>query len=225
MCGRFTLRTASSEVARQLGLLDVPELTPRYNIAPTQSAAVVRHAAGAPSGRELVWLRWGLVPRWAKDASIGSKMINARAETVAEKPSYRTALRRRRCLVPADGFYEWQKHAGTRQKQPYHIARADGGVFALAGLWERWDQGAQPLETFTIITTEANELMRPLHARMPVILPPEAYAAWLDPAVDDPARLAALLRPWAGEDYRATPVSTRVNSPSHDDAGCLAPAT
>ncbi len=169
MCGRFTLRTPTHRLAEAFGVRDLPNLPPRYNIAPTQDAAVVRPG---PEGeaRELAMLRWGLVPSWSEGPSAYS-MINARAETVATKPAFRAAFRHRRCLVPADGFYEWQRVDGG--KQPYLVELASGEPFAFAGLWEHWE-GGDVIESFTIIVTEANELLRPIHERMPVILDPVA---------------------------------------------------
>jgi putative SOS response-associated peptidase YedK len=164
----------------------VDDFKPRYNIAPTQSVPVVRSTA--VGGRELVELRWGLIPSWATDPAIGSRMINARSETAAAKPAFRAAMRDRRCLIPADGFYEWQKQG--RHKQPIFIHRGDDAPFAFAGLWEHWsDAQQQALETFTILTTAAKEQLRPLQERMPIILDPDDYAAWLDPALTDPPPL------------------------------------
>ena len=171
----------------------------------------------------MVWLRWGLVPGWAKDPAIGSRLINARAETAAEKPAFRTALRRRRCLVAADGFYEWQQ-AG-RTKQPYFIHLRDDRPFALAGLWEAWEGADHAwLETCTLLTTEPNDVVRPIHDRMPVILPPQAYSCWLDPAIEDPRQLAPLLVPYPSDQMEAYRVGRLVNSPSHDAPGCIEPA-
>src|SRR5262245_35107324 len=175
MCGRFTLATSRAQLADLFRLAGGPELPLRYNIAPTQPVPVVR-AAG--DGRALALARWGLIPRWATDPAIGNRLINARSETVAEKPSFRDAFRKRRCLIPATGFYEWAKTAGG--KQPYHFRLLDGRPFAFAGLWERWDRGGEPVESCTILTTAANAVVRPVHERMPVILPAEAFAAWLD---------------------------------------------
>ena len=226
MCGRYTLRTPADRLAEAFGGVpaDYPEV--RYNIAPSQSVAAVR-AGSDGNARQVVALRWGLIPSWAKDPAIGHRMINARAESLADKPSFRAAFRRRRCLVPADGFYEWQKRNGT--KQPFYIARADGAPFAFAGLWERWDGGgeglaeAPPLESCTIVTTDANERVAPVHDRMPVILAPSDYALWLDPRVDDLPILEALLRPCPADDLFVWPVSTHVNSPAHDDPVCIEP--
>ena len=221
MCGRFTLRAPASVVAAQFGLFEMPPFTPRFNVAPTQPVAVVRRSPGeAEPERELVWLRWGLIPSWAKDPAIGNRMINARAETVAEKPAYRAAFRRRRCLVVADGFYEWAR-AG-RPRQPYFIRMRDDRPFAFAGLWESWqgpDEG--PVESCTLLTTEPNELVEPIHNRMPVILAEGDYPQWLDPAVQRPDELAPLLRPFPSDQMTAEKVSTYVNSPAHDDPRCI----
>jgi putative SOS response-associated peptidase YedK len=220
MCGRFTLATSGAQLATQFALAEAPQLAPRYNIAPTQSVAVVR-SGGA--GRELVVLRWGLVPVWAKDPSIGARMINARAETAAEKPAFRTALRQRRCLIPADGFYEWQAAPGG--KQPFYFQMADGAPFALAGLWERWPgtEGVL-LETCTILTTEANDLLRPFHDRMPVIVAPTDYARWLDPALRDPEAVRDLLAPYDSSVMAAHPVSREVNRVANDGPHLIVPA-
>jgi putative SOS response-associated peptidase YedK len=189
------------------------------NIAPTQQVAAVRRPT-AQEGREFVLLRWGLIPPWADDPAVGNRLINARAKTVADKPSFGPALRCRRCLVLADGFFEWQ--TGKGKKQPYHFRLRDGRPFALAGLWERWSRGRHgAVESCTLITTEANDLVRPLHERMPVIVPPDAYEVWLDPAVQHPVRLQPLLRPYRAEEMVAYPVSMRVNSPRNDDPGCV----
>ncbi len=228
MCGRYTLSSPGEVVAEVFDLVDVPEVLPRYNLAPTQEAAVVRvPAPGAP--RQLARLRWGLIPAWAKDPAIGNRMINARAESAGEKPAYRDSFRRRRCLVPADGFYEW-KRVG-KGKQPYLIRRRDRRPFAFAGLWSAWHAphppntapDALPRETFTILTTSPNDLMHGIHDRMPVILDRADFAAWLDPGNRDAAALQALLVPAPADDWEAVPVSTRVNSPAHDAADCIEP--
>jgi len=214
------MATPGQVIAEVFGLDDVPELSPRFNIAPTQAVAAVR--ARADGGRELVALTWGLIPSWSKDRTIGSRMINARAETVGEKPAFRAALRARRCLVLADGFYEWQK-LGTR-KQPHHIRMRDGRPFAFAGLWERWTPAeGDPVESCTIITTLPNEVVAPIHDRMPAILAPADLDRWLDPGARDPAAVAALLRPYPAGDMTAYPVSLRVNSPGADDPSCVVP--
>ncbi len=219
MCGRFTLAVPAEQVAAQFQLPTAPELAPRYNIAPTQQIAVVR---AGDADRTLSMMRWGLVPSWAKELSIGARMINARAETAAEKPAFRSAMKQRRCLIPADGFYEWQAQPGG--KQPFHIRMADGRPFAFAGLWEQWrTPEGQWLETCTILTTSANELMRQLHDRMPVIIPPEQYALWLDPALHDTEPLQELLTPYPAEEMTARPVSKAVNKVGNDDPSLLAP--
>ena len=207
-------------MARLFGVA-MGEHAPRYNIAPSQGILVVRAAPdGVDGAREAAVLRWGLVPSWAKDPDIGNRMINARAETVAEKPSFRAAFRRRRCLVPATGFYEWQ--AANGPKTPYNIGMADGGLFAMAGLWEHWTapDGAA-VETCAILTTEANELLRPIHARMPVIVAPGDFDLWLDPALAMPELLEPLLRPFDPAAMAAHPVSRHVNNVRNDDPACL----
>jgi putative SOS response-associated peptidase YedK len=166
-------------------------------------------------------VRWGLIPSWADDASIGNRLINARAETAAEKPSFRSAFKHRRCLIPTSGFYEWQK-VGTK-KQPHYIRRPDEVPFAFAGLWERWEKGGEPIESCTILTTEANGMMRPIHDRMPVILGPEAWGQWLDPEGKESLPLKPLLRPYPDDWLTAYPVSTRVNNPKYDAPACVAP--
>ena len=207
MCGRFTLRAPASVIAEQFSLFEVPTLKPRFNIAPTQPVPVVRMTPQpAEPQRQFVFLHWGLVPSWATDPAIGNRMINARAETAADKPSFRTALRRRRCLIVADGFYEWQT-VGKR-RQPMFIHRRDDRPLAFAGLWESWE-GADhsALESCTILTTAANDLVRPIHDRMPVIVDPEDYGRWLDPAVQQPEPILPLLRPYPSEPMEAYAVS------------------
>jgi putative SOS response-associated peptidase YedK len=195
-------------------------LPPRYNIAPTQDVAVVRYAREG-DGRELVLLRWGLVPFWAKDVVVGYKMINARAETIGEKPAFRHAFRQRRCLVVADGFYEWAKTL-TGRKQPFFMTVADDRPFAFAGLWESWSSPkGERIESCAIIVTQANEMLRPIHDRMPAILDGDHFDSWLDmkaPLTD----VKALLRPFPGA-MTLFPVSSRVNAVRNDDPDCLAP--
>lgn len=222
MCGRYTL-TASPDVIAELFDLEEPLLfKPRYNIAPTQSVAVIRLDPEARR-RETPLLRWGLIPSWAKDPRIGNQMINAKAETVATKPSFRSAFRKRRCLIPADGFYEWQQQG--KQKQPMLIRLRDRRPFAFAGLWERWEpKEGEPVESCTIITTEPNTLMQPIHNRMPVILAPQDYEKWLDLAVEQIDPLQALLRPYLAEEMEAYAVSKMVNNPRFDLPQCLEPA-
>ncbi len=219
MCGRYAL-TTPVEAMRRLFRFAGPALNlrPRWNVAPTQDAPVAR--LGADGGRELAALRWGLVPYWAEDPSIGGKMINARAETVATKPAFRAAYKARRCLVPADGFYEWQIVGPARPKQPVLFRLKDGAPFAFAGLWERWlPPTGGTLETFTVITTNANEIMAQFHQRSPVVLAPESYEQWLDPKAD----AANLLRASPSEWWQATRVSTWVNDVKHDDEKCVEP--
>ena len=221
MCGRFTLRTPAHRLAEAFGVDALPNLAPRYNIAPTQDVVAIRHA---DAGRELAMLRWGLIPGWAKDPAIGSRMINARAETVAEKPSFRAAFRQRRCLVAADGFYEWQK-AAEGPKQPYYIRLESDAPFAIAGLWERWrDPAGETVESCTLITTEANAALAPIHPRMPVILAPADYDAWLDPRPASPDALHDLLRPYPGAEMAVIPIGRHVNNVRNDDPGCIEPA-
>jgi putative SOS response-associated peptidase YedK len=223
MCGRFSLRARLAEILAEF-LLDeqnAPSYSARYNIAPSQPVLAVREKPGdAAPLREAVLLRWGLIPSWATDPAIGNRMINARCETVAEKPAFRTALKRRRCLVAADGFYEWKTEGRT--KQPYFIHFSDDRPFAFAGLWESWEgQDHSYIESCTILTTEANELMQPIHHRMPIILLPKDYAKWLGRAEQDSAALLKLLVPYADDGLEAYPVGRLVNSPSHDDADCI----
>ncbi|MBL8704511.1 MAG: SOS response-associated peptidase [Rhodospirillales bacterium] len=218
MCGRFLLTSPIEALRRIFGVSSGLNIPARYNIAPTQSTVVVRRTA--EGGRELVLLRWGLVPSWAKDLSIGAKLINARADTVATKPSFRAAFRQRRCLVPADGFYEWKETQPGKPKQPYLIARADRQPFAFAGLWEHWQDGQQTVETFTLITTDANATLMPIHHRMPVILAATDYATWLDPASKG---AEALLKPAPDDLLATTPISTRVNSVRNDEPGLIEP--
>lgn len=196
---------------------EVPELPLRFNVAPTQPVGVVLPTA---AGRRFTLMRWGLIPFWAEDPKIGSRLINARADTVATKPAFRAAFKERRCLVVADGFYEWQASDG--KKQPFLIHKADDRPFAFAGLWERWrGPDGSPIETCAIITTDANDLMRPLHLRMPVILRPDDYDRWMEAKA--PEGLQSLLRPYPGRDLVATPVSTRVNNARNDGPECAAP--
>lgn len=220
MCGRFTLTSTPERLALRFGLREVPDLSPRFNIAPAQDVATIR--AEPEGARVLEPRRWGLIPPWAKDPKVGIRMINARAETAAERPAYRKAFRLRRCLVPADGFYEW---AGTSQaRQPYHIGVNDGSPFAMAGLWERWSSpGGLVIESCTLLTTRANERIAPLHDRMPVILDPQDYARWLDPESRDVDGLLDLLRPFASDRMTLHPVSSRVNNPRYDDPTCAQP--
>ncbi|MGD0654393.1 MAG: SOS response-associated peptidase [Thermoguttaceae bacterium] len=224
MCGRFSLRARNAAIlAEYFDIADVPLLKARYNIAPGQPAPVVRLKPGQTNTRrELILLRWGLIPGWAKDQSIGNRMINARAESLAQKPAFRAALRRRRCLIAADGFYEWQGIG--RSRQPYYIRFRDDRPFAFAGLWESWEgPDHTAIDSCTIITTAAGELIRPIHDRMPVILPPEAYDVWLDPAVENFEKITALLVPFSSREMEVYPVNTLVNKASHDGPDCVEP--
>lgn len=218
MCGRYTLRKPT-QLKDEFGVAAVPQdLAPRYNICPGQDVPVVLE----DDGRELAMVRWGLIPFWAKDPAIGNKLINARGESVADKPSFRQAYRKRRCLIPADGFYEWQ---GKRPpKTPMHIRFSSGALFALAGLWESWRApDGEMVRTCTIITTTPNALLEPIHSRMPVILPPEAYAAWLGEEAVAADALSALLAPFPPEGMEAFDVSRLVNSPANDSPACVEP--
>ncbi len=224
MCGRFAFYSAREAMAAVFGVEDSPPIEPRYNIAPTQHVPVIR--AGEDGARHVAMLRWGLVPFWAKDTRIGNRLINARAETAAGKPAFRAAWSRRRCLVPADGFYEWR--TGAAGKTPWFVSAAAGEPFAMAGLWEQWEPKAdggrdeeEVLETFTILTTAPTDLMARLHNRMPVVLGSESSAAWL--AGEAPASHGGSLADPAVS-LRAWPVSRRVNSPRNEDASLLEPA-
>lgn len=220
MCGRYTLTTPPGTLQAAFDLHEMPQgVVPHYNIAPSQLVAVITNEPP----RRLQFFRWGLIPSWATDPSIGQRLINARAETLGSKPSFRNALRRRRCLVPADGFFEWQKSG--RQKTPMYVRLTSRQPFAFAGLWETWQApDAEPVASCTIITTDANALVAAIHNRMPVILRPECYAAWLDPAPREPADLGALLVPFPDELLEAFAVSPLVNSPANDRPECLTPA-
>jgi putative SOS response-associated peptidase YedK len=218
MCGRYTLSTPAGRLAEEFQLDGSAEITPSYNVAPTQQVAAVLEDEG---GRRLEMLRWGLVPSWADDPDIGARMINARSETAPEKPSFRSAFRRRRCLIPADGFYEWKRENGG--KQPYYFRMHDGRPFAFAGLWESWEKGDGTLRTCTILTTRANAVLEDVHDRMPVILPHDAYNAWLDPDADR-EELGELMIPYGGDDLETYPVSRFVNSPRNNDERCVEPA-
>jgi putative SOS response-associated peptidase YedK len=221
MCGRYTLTKELHELAKrfqaEIAIINA-KLFPRYNVAPTQSVIVVNDTGQ----RQIVAMRWGLIPSWATDESIGNRMINARAETIAEKPAFRAALKKRRCLIPADGFYEWRKEG--KVKQPLHIVLKDREVFAFAGLWERWKSPTgEEVLSCTIITTEANELLKQVHERMPVILSKEDEALWLDPKIDDPAKLLPLLKQYPSELMEFYPVDRKVNSPANDSRDCIVP--
>jgi putative SOS response-associated peptidase YedK len=223
MCGRFSQGTPSAILAELFQLAKIPSWAPRYNIAPTQLVPTVVVTLEDPT-RHFRTLRWGLIPGWAKDPRMGSRMINAQAETASTKPSFRTAFRRRRCLVLADGFYEWQQLG--RRKQPFHVRMRDRSPFAFAGLWEHWKgPDGDVIGSCTLLTTEPNDLIRSFHHRMPVILDPTDYDVWLDPGIQEPDRLQPLFRPYASEDLMAYPVTTLVNNPVNDIPECIAPLT
>jgi len=218
MCGRFTQSQSAEIIAKAFDVADVPNLTPRYNIAPTQPVGTVLQTA--EHSRQFKMFHWGLIPSWAKDTKIGARLINARAETVAEKPAFRSAFRHRRCLVVADGFYEWQPQ--NRKKQPFYCRLSDGEPFAFAGLWEHWESSeGEVIDSCTLLTTEANELMHPIHDRMPVIIEPKDYELWLDLKVQKPEFLQPLLCPYSAEKMTAYPVGTQVNKPANDSIECI----
>ena len=221
MCGRFSITLEAGEVQLQLALGEMPkDWRPRFNVAPSQPVPVVIDA----EQRDVGWMQWGLVPFWAKSADIGNKLINARAETVAEKPAYRAAFKQRRCLIVADGFYEWLKPGGRGVPSvPYYFHAKDGAPFTFGGLWEEWqDPDGKPLRTCTIITCEANEVVRPIHQRMPVILEEKARWAWL--TKDAGPELQSLLTPARADFLASHPVSRMVNSPANDTPLCVEPA-
>ncbi|HXP74905.1 MAG TPA: SOS response-associated peptidase [Stellaceae bacterium] len=225
MCGRYLLKAPADALRRAFGFVEQPNLMPRYNIAPTQDAPVIRERREPKGERTLQMLRWGLIPWFAEDMKGGARLINARSESIAAKPSFREAFRKHRCLVPADGFYEWR--AEGKLKQPYLIQRRDREPFAFAGLWERWVPKTQPpepayIDSFTIVTTDANALLKPLHDRMPVILAPEDCARWLDRGSSE-AELKALLKPAPEDLLGYFPVNPRVNAAAPDDAGLIEP--
>ena len=218
MCGRFALPYPSKTVAEHFSVSEQISFAPRYNIAPSQHLSVIRSKKDGP-GLQMAMMRWGLIPRWAKDEKIGYKMINARAETVAEKPAFRSAYRQRRCLIAAGGFYEWKRE--EKSKQPYYLTMKDKKIFAFAGIWERWQSpGGKPVESCAILTTEANGSVRSIHDRMPVIIAPIDYDIWLGP-VPDQDRLQQLLRFGQLTSLRIYPVSDMVNSPKNDSPSCI----
>jgi putative SOS response-associated peptidase YedK len=223
MCGRFTLRTSPQKLLENFGVA-FPDFSPRYNIAPTQLVFALR-ATPEGTARQAAALRWGLIPSWAKDPKIGSKSINARAETLAEKPMFRAAFKRRRCLVLADGYYEWRTNG--KSKLPYHFRYEDQRPFAFAGLWEAWrgpEGNDPPLETCTIITTAARGIAATLHERMPVIIPPSEYDLWIAPQPLDAAQLESLVRPPLQDELIPVSVSKVVNSVKNQGPECLEPA-
>ena len=222
MCGRFSLVRDGTQLLESFPGFVFPDDVPqRYNIAPSlEVAAVVNDGTGTAR-----FVKWGLVPHWANDPKIGNRMINARAETLSEKPAFRDAYRKRRCLVLADGFYEWRKEPGEKRKTPLYIRLKSERAFAFAGLWETWRQpDGKALSTCTIITTEPNALVASIHNRMPVILSPDGYETWLDPEPRDPDDLGRLLLPYPDSEMTAFEVSTRVNSPKSDGPECIQPA-
>ena len=220
MCGRFTRKESFQHLADLLGLPIPPPLASRYNIAPSQLVTCVR--SNLETGDyEFVELQWGLVPSWANDPRIGHKLINARAETVAEKPAFRHAFRQQRCLVLADGFYEWKREG--KRKQPYYIRLKDHQVFAFAGLWEHWEKQEPAIESCSLITIHANTVLEPIHDRMPVVLPVHAYTSWLDPKLKNAVYLSGLLEPYEPAEMEAYPVSLMVNNPKNDQPECVLP--
>jgi putative SOS response-associated peptidase YedK len=223
MCGRYRLSRRKQIIEEHFDAVSGEEdWTPRYNISPTQPVPVIRQHRREPR-QELSLLRWGLIPSWAKDASGAARMINARSETAATQPAFRDALKFRRCLIPADGFYEWKKSGKLRQ--PYCFEVRDGELFAFAGIWEKWnDPSGGALETCSILTTTPNAVTAPVHDRMPVVLDPDAYDLWLDPGMKDVAAVSDLLKPYDARLMRSYPVSARINHVANDDEECSAPA-
>jgi putative SOS response-associated peptidase YedK len=224
MCGRFIQSSRADDYAGVFAadlVTDPERVPPRFNVAPSQPVLIARERSRGR--RELAWVRWGLIPSWSKGPDSRFSMINARVETIHQKPAYRGPLRYRRCLIPTEGFYEWK--AAGRLKQPYCIRQTDGGIFALAGLWDLWlGPGGEEIESCTIIVTAANATVAPVHERMPVILPRQRWAEWLDPAQQQSAAAVALLEPFDPPVLTAYPVSRRVNSPSNDGPELAAPS-
>src|SRR5580704_3777482 len=222
MCGRYKLSRRKQVVEGYFDCgSDEPDWTPRFNIAPTQPVAVIRQNPKEPV-RQLSLMRWGLIPLWSKDSSGAASMINARSETAATKPAFRDALKSRRCLIPADGFYEWSRTART--KQPYCFQVNESELFAFAGLWDRWkDPSGQWVKSCSILTTTPNAVTSAVHDRMPVILDPDAYDVWLDPGMRNAAAASELLKPYDARLMRCYPVSTRINRVANDDQGCSLP--
>lgn len=221
MCGRFTLHTTAAQIKVAFNLPDIParEFTPRYNIAPSQNIPIIRDTE---TGQEMVMARWGLIPAWSKESRTKYSTINARIESVAEKPAFRTPFKRRRCLIPADGFYEWKQVNGN--KVPHHIRMRDGRVFAFAGLWDHWEGDGDSIESCTIIVMPSNEVMQPVHERMPTIIAPAHYDLWLDSRVIDKQEIMRYLTSAPSSQLTAYPVSPRVNSPGNNDERCIQPA-
>ncbi len=222
MCGRYTLFASAGTLKSLFQIEILGELPPRYNIAPGGAILAVRPAKSNPPNqdREPALFQWGLIPSWSKDPTIGARMINARAETAAAKPAFRAAMKRRRCLIPASGFYEWAKADAV--KQPFYIRMKDDKPFAFAGLWEQWcGEDGSEIDSCTILTTDANDFLKPIHHRMPVIVHPDDYNRWLDPTNEKPATLADLLRPYSSDEMTARPVNRRVGNPRNDDVSCI----
>ena len=223
MCGRYALKATAEELRNLFGFVERPNLAPRYNIAPTQEAPIIRQRRDPPGERTIGQLRWGLIAPWAADPKAGPPLINARAETLLEKPTFQGAFRRRRCLVPADGYFQWRE--GDKAKQPYLVTQRDGGVFAMAGIWERFGPRNDPaaaIDSFTIITTDANEFLRPFHHRMPVVLDAKDYARWLDPD-GEAETLLPLLAPAPNDRMAVAPLPQAANSIRADGPEILAP--
>lgn len=221
MCGRYAITTAPEAMRRLFGYLEMPNFPARYNIAPTQPIPIVRFVEGK---RQFALVRWGLLPPWVKDPKIFTLLINARGETVNDKPAFKNAMKRRRCLIPVDGFYEWKRDGAV--KRPHYIHRKDGAPFAFAGLWETWmGPNGEELETAAIVTTSANQLLAPIHDRMPVILEPDAYETWLDTANVDAKAAAALIAPAQNEFFEAYEISPLVNRVANDGPELQAPYT
>jgi len=219
MCGRYTLGQEPNSLLDYFHLHgEVPVYHLSYNIAPTQQAPVVMQS---DAQRECRLMRWGLIPSWSKGPDARFTMINAKAETIDEKPAYKRPFKRQRCLIPCDGFYEWQPQGNS--KQPYYISKAEPGLIAMAGIWDRWEAGEVPIESFSIITTAANTFMQSIHERMPAIIGPDAFDDWLAPANDDTVKLKDLLQPYAGSDLVMHPVSREVNSPKNNSPALIQP--
>lgn len=226
MCGRFTLANDLDKFNEHFDDLQIQmELTPRYNITPTQDVAVITNENNFGDSKKVDLFHWGLIPSWAKDPKIGSRMINARSETLSEKPSFRSAYKHRRCLILADGYYEWKPVPGEKQKQPIYIRLNSQEPFAFAGLWEEWKASymEKPLRSCTIITCPPNTYLEKIHHRMPVILPEDKYKQWLTPGEQSSEALQQLLIPYSGNEMEAYPVSKFVNRPANDTPECIAP--
>ena len=220
MCGRFVLTTTSEQIRQSFGVSDVPSIAPRYNIAPTQD--IVAICQNGDGYRHVRTFRWGLIPHWSKDAASGDKMINARSETVHDKPSFRQPIRFHRCLVPASGFVEWQRQPDG-SKQPFYIQRKDGKLLAMAGIWDTWKGPDHVIASCSILTTTANSLVARLHDRMPVLLSPSEYDQWLDRSITDPQQLNGMYAPYPADPLQAIPISALINNPRHDSPDCLEP--